>query len=168
MKYCKHCQTDKFFDLTAKPHSKASGFMSGHCWDCYKSYKRKELLLKRSTPEGKLAARAASAKSLANPKRREKANAQSLISSLRWAKENPGLANAKNAKRHAAKLQRTPAWANSKAITTFYAEAAALGLQVDHVIPLRGKLVSGLHVHNNLQMLTHSANSSKGNRYAPT
>jgi hypothetical protein len=38
---------------------------------------------------------------------------------------------------------------------------------VDHVIPLRGELVSGLHVWNNWALLTHAANSGKRNRFDP-
>lgn len=75
------------------------------------------------------------------------------------------------AKRRTAKLQRTPAWADMAAILAVYVEAARLtretGIQhhVDHDIPLQGKLVSGLHVHNNLQILTGSENSKKRNRF---
>ena len=37
---------------------------------------------------------------------------------------------------------------------------------VDHVIPLQGRLVSGLHVHTNMQIITGSENSRKWNRWA--
>ena len=36
---------------------------------------------------------------------------------------------------------------------------------VDHIIPLKGKLVSGLHVAANLQVLTETANKAKGNSF---
>lgn len=38
---------------------------------------------------------------------------------------------------------------------------------VDHVIPLRGKKVSGLHVHTNLQLLPGVENVRKNNRFIP-
>ena len=60
----------------------------------------------------------------------------------------------------------TPKWADQAAIAAIYREAARLGMHVDHVIPLQGKRVSGLHVHTNLQLLTPAENMKKGNRYA--
>jgi len=70
-----------------------------------------------------------------------------------------------NRKYELAKQNRVPPWANLERIEAIYQEAATKGLTVDHVIPLRGKLVSGLHVENNLQLLTKSENSKKGNKY---
>lgn len=83
-----------------------------------------------------------------------------------WAQANKGAVRALAMKRHAAKLKRTPKWADLAAIKRFY-EACPAGLQIDHIIPLQGKLVSGLHVLNNLQYLTDKANISKGNRFDP-
>lgn len=62
----------------------------------------------------------------------------------------------------------TPAWADFKAMKAIYAEGAAKGLHVDHVIPLNGKLVCGLHVENNLQLLSPEENSRKGAKFIPT
>jgi 5-methylcytosine-specific restriction endonuclease McrA len=36
---------------------------------------------------------------------------------------------------------------------------------VDHIIPLQGKNVSGLHVPENLQVIQGSLNIKKGNRF---
>jgi hypothetical protein len=77
-----------------------------------------------------------------------------------------GKANARNAKARAIALHALPAWSDLKAIEGLYAEAARLRLEVDHVIPLRGKQVCGLHVVDNLSLLTKLENQRKGNRSA--
>lgn len=60
-------------------------------------------------------------------------------------------------------IERTPAWAELLVIQKFY-NACPEGYHVDHIIPLRGKDVSGLHVIENLQYLTAKENLIKGNR----
>lgn len=73
--------------------------------------------------------------------------------------------------RQAAKLQRTPPWLTKgqlKDMEIFYMLARVLtketGIphEVDHIVPLQGKTVSGLHVAWNLQVLTRQGNRSKG------
>jgi len=66
-------------------------------------------------------------------------------------------------KRELAKIQRTPVWADYKAISDFYQNCPA-GMVVDHIIPLQSKLVCGLHVEWNLQYLPAKENLSKYNK----
>lgn len=63
----------------------------------------------------------------------------------------------------------TPLWVNMEAIREVYDRARKLTRQtgiphsVDHEIPLQGRLVSGLHIHTNLRVLTSRENSRKHN-----
>lgn len=82
-----------------------------------------------------------------------------------WLKANKDAVNAYCAARRAAKKNATPFWADLKAIAAVYTEAAQKGLSVDHIVPLQGRNVCGLHVHWNLQLLTFAENASKGNRF---
>jgi len=88
-----------------------------------------------------------------------------------WRKENAAAKRALIARRRAARLVRTPAWADQEAIKAIYAEAARLSREtgvehhVDHVIPLQGRTVSGLHVETNLQIIPAADNHKKANRF---
>lgn len=71
-----------------------------------------------------------------------------------------------NAKYKAALLNRVPKWANLQDIADFYSKCPE-GYHVDHIIPLQGDKVSGLHILENLQYLTARENLSKGNKFEP-
>mgnify|MGYP000079246860 len=88
-----------------------------------------------------------------------------------YRQANPDKCSATTAKRRSAKLERTVPWADLVSIQAIYSEAKRLtettGVKhhVDHVIPLQGELVSGLHVESNLQVLTAQENCSKSNKF---
>jgi len=89
----------------------------------------------------------------------------------RWAARHPSAYAAKTAARRAMQMLATPSWANKAAIATFYAEAVRLSREtgiahtVDHIYPLCGRNVCGLHVEYNLQILTKSENGRKSNKH---
>lgn len=74
-------------------------------------------------------------------------------------------------KRRAAKIARTPAWADPVKTRAIYELAGQLSAStgvphhVDHRIPLHGRNVSGLHVHTNLQVITGDENIRKRNKF---
>ena len=69
-------------------------------------------------------------------------------------------------KRVAAKKNRTPPWVDMDAIKDIYMNVPK-GYEVDHIVPLQGKLVSGLHIAENLQYLTKQDNWNKKNKFEP-
>lgn len=70
----------------------------------------------------------------------------------------------KTQNRRAAKRNATPPWVDKEAISEIYKNRPK-GMTVDHIVPLTHELVAGLHVPWNLQYLSPSDNSSKGNRF---
>lgn len=89
--------------------------------------------------------------------------------------ENIGKRKAKKAKGRCSKIQRTPKWLTTEEfnkIKALYDQATLKSKEtgelwhVDHIIPLRGVAVSGLHVFNNLRVIPAKENMQKGNRYS--
>lgn len=78
--------------------------------------------------------------------------------------------HAASSKRRAAKLTGTPPWVDLEAIAAVYAEAKRLTREtgiphdVDHIVPLQGKNVCGLHVPWNLRPLPSAQNRAKQNK----
>ena len=80
-----------------------------------------------------------------------------------------------NAKRRSAKLKATPTWLTSsqlKEIEDLYwlsqdlQRVTGFTYHVDHIVPLQGRGVCGLHVPWNLQVLPSDINLQKGNSLA--
>lgn len=58
---------------------------------------------------------------------------------------------------------RTPKWIDLDEMLSIYEKCPA-GYHVDHIVPLNGKIFSGLNVPWNLQYLPAAVNVKKGNR----
>lgn len=91
-----------------------------------------------------------------------------------YVEKNKDKILAKTRKRQAAKLNRTPKWVDAEelwlieeayALARLRTEMTGIYWHVDHVIPLQGKLVSGLHTISNLQVIPALLNYKKNNRY---
>ena len=178
MKNCTRCSEAKpltEFYLNAK-----RGRYEARCKDCFKA------LVKSSADTNREAVRAANrvagakfrdanreserkrtlAAHHANPERSRANNA-------RWRTENPGRHAAKEAKRRAIRLKAIPVWADLDAIKLIYeavkteSELTGVPMHVDHIVPLQGKTVCGLHCEANLQVLKASENLSKCARWWP-
>lgn len=90
-----------------------------------------------------------------------------------YRKNNPSVARSWRMGRIAAKKRATPIWSNTAMIRQAY-DAADLLMQltgewyeVDHIIPLQSNLVCGLHIADNLQVITREENRRKSNQTWP-
>ena len=103
-----------------------------------------------------------------------KKNKKKLLESASlWAKENKHKVRERSIRKYAQKKKAFPSWANKNKIQEIYKNAVQLTkekntvYQVDHIYPLRSKWMCGLHVENNLQIITAEENLKKGNRVWP-
>lgn len=93
---------------------------------------------------------------------------------LERQKQNLDKAAAYQATRRALKMQRTPSWLteidkeriqNEYKLAALQSKLTGEPWHVDHVIPLQGKFVSGLHVPSNLKAIRGKDNISKHNKF---
>lgn len=98
----------------------------------------------------------------ANPEKRKAV-------SMDYFRRNRDAFNARRSRRNLA----VPQWADKKAIRAVYREAARLTIEtgiiheVDHIIPVCGKTVTGLHVAENLQAIPRKVNRTKWAHFDP-
>lgn len=166
-KRCTKCGTEKPHDQFSKDKSTKDGLHPHckHCLACYYKANRQRIVEYRKANQKRATAYLAAWRK-ANPER-----AAELLSEYR--KANPDKINAQVAKRRAAKLRATPPWLTKDdfaAIQQFYTMSNQLTelngkiYHVDHIIPLLGKTVCGLHVPWNLQILDGPENLAKSNK----
>ncbi len=106
---------------------------------------------------------------------REKNPAKVKAIKAAYRKNNPWVDAKETAQKRARILLATPAWANKFFMEEAYdlaARRSALNTgghkwHVDHIVPLKSRLVCGLHTHSNLQVIPMTQNLSKGNRHWP-
>jgi hypothetical protein len=114
-------------------------------------------------------------KKMQDPEYALKIKEQSRISSAKRREQNPTENRFKAASYKASRINRSPPWLTKNdrnQMRSFYAIRDWLNItmfgvkyEVDHVVPLRGRTVSGLHVPWNLQVIRGTENSRKGNKH---
>lgn len=175
MKTCRKCNVDKEIGMFHKGNN-PDGYRTW-CKTCVSLYKKQYCLnnaerIKKVQRDYDL---------VQNPLRREyfqqryvNKKEHILAANSVYKKLNPHKNASKEAKRRSAKLHRTPKWVGPEEmwlIKKAYALAKVRGKmlggewEVDHIIPLQGKNVCGLHVSTNLQVIPCAINRQKSNRY---
>jgi 5-methylcytosine-specific restriction endonuclease McrA len=98
---------------------------------------------------------------------------KSAIRTSLWKKANPGRTMANVAKRKTHIKLRTPRWLteidferiqNEYKLAALLTKLTKISWEVDHVIPLKGRMVSGLHVPSNLRAIPAKQNRVKANK----
>ena len=100
----------------------------------------------------------------------------STISKKNYKMCNPEKVRADCVYRRLSKMRRTPAWLTADDLWLIEQAYEIAGVRtrmfgfswhVDHIIPLQGVLISGLHVPTNLQVIPGVDNVRKANRFIP-
>ena len=164
-KRCHTCKEIKTYELFPKQHSVISG-RGSQCKTCVSARNKRRYEAKKETILERVRKYREDNKPTLLLKYREYSKKQYL--------KNKPQRNAITRKYQASKINRTPAWLTKEhraQMEKYYVEAARLSKElgakyvVDHIVPLQGKTVSGLHVPWNLQILDNSANCRKQNKF---
>lgn len=160
MKVCSDCKTQKPLTAFHKDRSRKDG-LKYRCSDCAN---------KRFSAWHAVNAQSENLKAA---EWREKNRSYFRLLCCESNKRHANRVKANNSARRAVSKKATPTWANKFFLGEAYDLAklrtAATGIDwhVDHIVPLRSKLVCGLHNEFNIQVVPAHYNRRKGNRYWP-
>ena len=193
MKKCSRCKTTKPFDLFYKNPRTKDG-RNTFCKICHMEDRKLRRERLRSNPvyveKERVYKRGYREKTVAQRKRymdRWRAdNADRVIAykkanydrsrryNIEYSKKNSAALLAKCRQRQANQIQRTPIWVGQEELwliseayelARLRTKITGIKWHVDHIVPLQGKLVSGLHVPNNMQVIPAVENFRKNNRF---
>ncbi|MDB4312179.1 HNH endonuclease [bacterium] len=161
MKTCSKCKEIKELEEFSKDSQKSDGYYSS-CRICQSA---KNKMSREAHPE-KYRERAR--------KYREENREKCREACRRNYRKHKSYYVSKDARRRAFKLKAQPAWIGGEenflleeiySLAKMRTEMTNLRWEVDHIIPLQGKNVCGLHVPSNLQIITEFENRSKSNTF---
>lgn len=164
LKKCWVCKQEKDTSLFGINKSKSTGFAS-ECRECKRVKDKEYSLVHKEKAKQRAMEWYYNNKSYANERNKQYGK--------KWRKEKAHLNCVKSNKKRAAKLNATPSWLTTSQldeIKDIYKSAKELQKvfpwkqHVDHIVPLQGKDVCGLHVPWNLQILRAEQNLTKGNK----
>jgi hypothetical protein len=165
MKYCWCCKETKDFSLFGLNKSKKDGFAT-ECRECKRFKDLEYAANNREKAKQKAKEWYKNNKDYALKKNKEYGK--------EWRKENKDKNCSKSSRYRSSKLKATPIWITNEHkwlideayhLAKVRSKSTGFLWHVDHIIPLKGKNVCGLHVIENLQLLPAIQNISKGNKF---
>lgn len=160
MKFCPKCEKTLDFSFFYKNKGRSDGYQ-GYCKECKKKRDRQYDAEHREKVN-------AYARELRNK------NKNYLLHLKKYREKAKPIRAKIQMRRKAAKLLRIPIWLTDfdllkikcyYQVAAMYSKESGFDWHVDHVIPLQGKNVSGLHVPSNLKIIPAIENMRKSNHY---
>ena len=173
MKTCTKCSEQKMLSEFKKDSSKKDG-LSSSCKQCFKAAWKNNYqnIAEKHRLKSKKYASENKEKISQYHKDWYKENTESEKQrTKKWRQENNGWANFLRTNSKPRYKKAIPSWADHEKMKAFYVEADRLSSEtgikysVDHIVPIKGKFVSGLHVEYNLQVIKLTDNIIKHNHF---
>jgi hypothetical protein len=169
MKICSRCQVGKSYEFFYKQAVNSKDGYQAHCKACDNARKKNWAL---KNPE-----LSAVYRKTADINRYKNHKIKVQQKNKNWKINNPSKVSAMDARRRAALNLRKPIWFTDEdhwmveqayELARTRTQLFGFSWHVDHIIPLQGKLVSGLHLPHNLQVIPGVENLQKSNCFVTT